>query len=342
MSQSRITRRQVGKLGLSAAAAGLLAGRGAAQAQGLTKASMRLKWVAQAQFAGFYVAKEKKFYEAEGIDMTINPGGPNISGEALVASGADTFGVGGGVESHLSSREKKLPIVAIGMMHQRTPFVFVTHDDSGITKVEDFKGKKVSVWFTGSQFTLYAVMAKRGVSQSDVTIVPQSVSMTPFINKEVDVATVTLYNEYNVLKARGVTKIRIFAPDDYGIKTQRDTVITSEKLIQENPKLVQGFLNASARGWKYAFQNKKEAIDILLKAAPSLERPHQEAMLDEIEKLMVAGEGTKQGLMAVDRDGITTAHAFLHEAKAISGPVDLNAAFDPRFHAAVPDAYKKM
>ena len=84
-----------------------------AAAQTLAKASLRLKWLPQAQFAGFYVALAKGYYKAEGIDLTINPGGPNLLTENLVATGADTFGLSGGTDSVFAARDKNLPIVCI-------------------------------------------------------------------------------------------------------------------------------------------------------------------------------------------------------------------------------------
>lgn len=327
------------KMGVMLGAATLLL---AAGAQAQEKASVRLKWLTQAQFAGFYVAKEKGFYLAEGIDLTINPGGPNLNAESLVASGADQFGQGGGVESQLSSRDKSLPVVAIGMMHQKTPYVFVTYADSGINSLKDFKGKKVSVWFTGAQYTLYATLATAGVAPTDLTVMPQQVSLTPFIDRQVDVATATLYNEFNVLKARGITDLKTFAPDDFGIKVQRDTLITTEALIKDKPKLVQGFMNATLKGWKYSFQNKAEAIDILMKVAPNLERPHQEKMLVAIEEVTLAGAGTAKGIGAIDLPAIEGAHKILLEAKVLNAPVDMKTAFDSRFWDAVPAELKKM
>ena len=148
------------------------------------KVSVRLKWLAQAQFAGFYVAKAKGFYEEGGLDLTINPGGPNLNVETLVASGNDTFGLAGGTETVLFAREKGLPLVCIGVTVQTTPFTYVTYKDSGITKVKDFAGKKVATWFTGTQYTLYSMLASAGVKQSDLTIVPQSGSLAPFVEKD--------------------------------------------------------------------------------------------------------------------------------------------------------------
>ncbi len=305
------------------------------------KASVRLKWVAQSQFAGIYVAKAKGFYTAEGIDMTVNPGGPNLNAESLVASGADTFALGGGIESSLAARDKNLPIVTLGMMHQRTPVVMVVLEDSPIKTLADFKGKKVTSFFTGLQHTVVAMLKKNGLNPGDYTLSAQAVSMTPFINRETDVAMVTLYNEMNVLKSRGV-KVRSFAPDDYGISVPRDSLITSEKVIAEKPKMVQGFMNATLRGWKYAIQNPKEAVDIVMAAAPGLDRAHQEAMLAEAARLMSAEKGTTEGLGFLDMAKFKSAQDMLVEAKVISGPVDFEKAFAPKFWQAVPAADKKL
>jgi NitT/TauT family transport system substrate-binding protein len=181
-----------------------LAVAGTGTAAAAEKVSLRLKWLAQAQFAGFYVAKAKGFYEQAGLDMTINPGGPNLNVETLVGSGNDTFGLAGGTEVVLLARERKVPVIGIGVTVQTTPFAYVTYKDSGIKTVKDFKGKKIATWFTGTQYTLYSILAHEGLSQSDVTIVPQPGSMTPFIDKQFDVAAATYYNELNTLKTQGL------------------------------------------------------------------------------------------------------------------------------------------
>ncbi len=307
------------------------------------KVSLRLKWVAQAQFAGYYVAKAKGFYEQAGLDLTINPGGPNLNVETLVAAGNDTFGVAGGTEGVLLAREKGLPLVCIGVGVQKTPFTYVAYKDSGIKTVKDFKGKKVATWFTGTQYTLYAMLAKEGVAQSELTIVPQSGSMSPFIEKQFDVAAATFYNELNTLKEQGLgDKLTLISPDDYGIVVQQDTVLTTEKTRSEKPEQVQAFLNASAKGWKYALQNKKETIDIIMAASPSLNRPHQEAMLEEFEKLLKAGQGTAQGVLAIDMPAIGKVHDTLVLYKALKAPADLSKAYDASFWAKVPVDDKKF
>ena len=328
------------------AAAGLLAGAvlagGAADANAeLYKASVRLKWLAQAQFAGFYVGIAKGYYKDAGIDLTINPGGPNLVAENLVAGGSDQFGQAGGTESLLASREKELPVVGLGVMHQVTPFGFAVKADSPIKTFDDVRGKKASAWFTGAQFVLQSMITSRGIPLSEVTIVPQQVSMTPFIKGDIDMAAVTFYNELNTLKAQSVP-VRLFIAEDYGVTVPRDTLITSEKMIAENPQIVQGFMVATFKGWKTALQNPKEAIDILMEAAPGLERPHQEAMLAEIHKLMVAGKAGTEGMGVVDPKALAFVNTFLVDNKVLKAPVDLAKAVDTRFWDKVPLADKKL
>jgi NitT/TauT family transport system substrate-binding protein len=330
------------KRGLAAALAVSLASSAISVANAADSVSVRLKWVVQAQFAGIIVAKAKGFYSDAGLDMKINPGGPNLNVETLVASGADTFGIASGTEGMLFAREKNLPLVCIAMSQQITPFGYVTYDTSGINSVKDFKGKKVATWFTGTQYTLYSMLAHEGVPQSQVQIIAEPFSMQPFIDKQYDVAAVTLYNEANVLKEQGITNTKLFMPDDSGVTTQQDSFVTSEKMIKGKPAEVQAFLDASLKGWKYAFAHKAEAIDIVMAAGSGLERKHQELMLEVIEKLMVAKAGTTEGLGAIDMKSIAEVQNSLVEYKALKAPVDLKAAFDTSFWAKVPDEDKKL
>jgi len=312
-------------------------------AQTMEKASLRLKWLTQAQFAGFYVALEKGYYKEEGIDLTINPGGPNLLTENLVATGGDTFGLSGGTDSVFAARDKGLPIVCIGVSHQVTPFVFVAHKDGPIKSVADFKGKTVNTWFTGANHVLSAMLSKVGVSPSDVTIQPQQVSVTPFVDKQIDVVTATRYNELYVINQRvGADKLQLFVPEDSGVSFPRDTLIVSEKTAKEKPELVEKFLRASVKGWKEAFANEKDAIDVIMKIAPTLDRAQQEFMLAEVKKLMVAGKAAENGIFTIDKQAVGSANDLLAQYKVISKPVDLDAAFNSSFIDKIPAADRRL
>ncbi len=313
-----------------------------AAAADLTKASLRLKWLPQAQFAGFYVAVAKGYYKAEGIDLTINPGGPNILTENLVATGADTFGLSGGVDSVFAARDKGMPVVCVGIAHQMTPFVFVTRVDGPIKTVDDFKGKKVTTWFTGANHVLKAMLTKAGVDPALVNIQPQQVSVTPFVDGQVDVITATRYNEYYTIKTRmGEETLRSFVAEDFGVTFPRDTLIVSEATAKEKPELVKAFLRASIKGWQDAFADPKGAVDTIMAVAPTLDRAHQEFMLAEAKKLMVAGTVKENGLFWIDMAAVKTAEQLFLDAKVIAKPVDLAATFNVSFLESIPLAERR-
>ncbi len=323
----------------SLAATAALPATGLQAQPSLTKASLRLKWLPQTQFAGFYLAKARGYYAAEGIDLTINPGGPNLLTENLVATGADTFGLSGGTDSVFAARDKGLPVVCVGVAHQVTPFVFVAHADGPVKTLQDFRGKTVTAWFTGANYVLLAMLAQAGIKQSDFTLQPQQVSMTPFIDGQTDVATATVYNEYYTLLTRmGADKLRRFVPEDYGITFPRDTLIASEATIKDNPRLVQGFLRASIRGWREALRDPKAGVDVVMAIAPTLDRAAQEYMLTEAGKLMVAGQAGKDGLFWIDDAAVKSAHDFLLKYEVLKKPVDLAAAYNRSFLDAIPVA----
>ncbi|OZI50504.1 ABC transporter substrate-binding protein [Bordetella genomosp. 4] len=309
----------------------------AAQAADLVKATLRLKWLPQTQFAGFYYALEKGYYKDEGIDLTINPGGPNLLTENLVATGADTFGLSGGTDSVMAAIDKGMPIVSVGVSHQVTPFVFVTRKDGPVKTLKDFEGKKVTAWFTGANYVLFGMLANNGVDRSKVDIQPQQVSVTPFVNGDVDVATATWYNELYTIKQRmGADNLRTFVAEDYGVTFPRDTLIVSRKTAQDQPELITKFLRASIRGWRDAMAHPKEAVDAVMKVAPTLDRAHQEFMLTEAYRLMVEGKAKTEGLFWIDPKAIEATEAFLLKNKVLTKPVDVTTAFDGRFLQAIP------
>ena len=308
-----------------------------ARAQTLQKASLRLKWLPQTQFAGFYVAKAKGYYAAEGIDLAINPGGPNLLTENLVATGADTFGLSGGTDSVFAARDKGLPIVCVGIAHQITPFVFVARKDGPVKTLQDFRGKTVTAWFTGANYVLLGMLAQAGIHQSDFNLQPQQVSVTPFVDGQVDVVTATVYNEYYTLLTRmGADNLRRFVPEDYGVTFPRDTLIASEAVTRSRPDLVRGFLRASIRGWRDALQDPKLGVDTVMAVAPTLDRAAQEFMLAEAGKLMVAGQGAQDGLFWINDAAVKSAHDFLLKYEVIKKPVDLAAAYNRSFIDAIP------
>ncbi|WFU06925.1 ABC transporter substrate-binding protein (plasmid) [Rhizobium sp. CB3171] len=303
--------------------------------------SVRLRWVAQAQFAGIYVALDKGFYKDAGLDVKINPGGPNVNAETMVASGADTFAITGMTDAILFAREKDLPIVTIGMTLATSPYAFVAQEDAGINSVKDFAGKTMSAWFTGSQYQLYTALTNAGIDPSKETVVSQPFSMQPFIDGKYDISTVTTYNELLSLQEQNIP-VKVFRADENGVRGQDGAIIASEETIKEKPEIVQAFLNATLKGWKDAIEHQDDAVNIILKHGTALNREHQVRMMAEYAKLATAGDTKTKGIGYVDLDAAKAVNESLVRFKALKAPQDVSAAFTNRFWDQVPAEDKRL
>src|SRR4051812_23497973 len=158
--------------------------------------TLQLKWVAQGQFAGYYAAKEKGFYDAENLDVTIRPGGPDIVPEQVVAGGQAQFGLDW-LPSLLSNRDRGQPLVNIAQVFQYSGMREISWKETNINTPADLRGKQVGVWLGGNEFELFATLGKYNIDKDkDVTIIAQKFDMNAFLNKEIHAASAMTYNEY--------------------------------------------------------------------------------------------------------------------------------------------------
>lgn len=256
----------------------------------LTKVKIQLKWVPQAQFAGIFVAKEKGFYEQEGLDVEIIPGGPDVVIEQQVVNGAADIGVTS-FDSLLVNRDNGLPLVSVAQILQKSSYRFVADKSSGIDTPEKMKGKKVGMWTGSQQFQVLAFMEKNGLDpQKDVELVKQGFTMDQFFNKQLDVAISTIYNEYHVVLESGVKPEDLFVYDfeDAGVGMLEDTLVVKEDWLKDNRDMAVKAIRATMKGWNYAIANQEESVDIVMKAVTegSTTKEHQTTMLMEMAKLV--------------------------------------------------------
>ncbi|HEX3254931.1 MAG TPA: ABC transporter substrate-binding protein, partial [Gaiellaceae bacterium] len=157
--------------------------------------TLQLKWVTQAQFAGYYAAKAQGYYDDEGLDVDIKVGGPDIVPEQVVLGGQAEFGIDW-LDNLLATRDQSGDIVNIAQVFARSGMTEVTWKDSGLDTIASLKGKKVGVWLGGNEHKLFAALNKNGIDpQQDVEVVAQPFDMNLFLNREVDAAAAMTYNE---------------------------------------------------------------------------------------------------------------------------------------------------
>jgi NitT/TauT family transport system substrate-binding protein len=268
-------------------------------AQAQDKLTLQLKWVTQAQFAGYYVAKDKGFYKDVGLDVTVKAGGPDINPSQVIAGGGADVVVDW-MPSALATREKGVPLVNIAQFFQRSGMMLTCRNDSGVKTPADFKGKTLGVWFSGNEYPFLSWMDKLGLKTTGgadgVRVLKQGFNVDPLLQKQAACISTMTYNEYWQVIDGGLKpeQLTVFKYEDQGVATLEDGLYTLEKSLAD-PKMVEKlgkFVKASIKGWEYAVANQDEAVRIVLKndASGAQKEAHQKRMMAEVAKLVAGGK----------------------------------------------------
>ncbi|MEP3440732.1 MAG: ABC transporter substrate-binding protein [Sulfitobacter sp.] len=267
---------------------------------------LQLQWVTQSQFAGYYVAQEQGFFEEEGLDVTILPGGPDIAPpQVLAGGGADAML--NWMPSALAAREKGLPVVNIAQPFKKSGLMLTCWKDTGITGVQDFKGKTIGVWFFGNEYPFLAWMSKEGIStdggEDGVTVLKQGFNVDPLLQRQADCISTMTYNEYGQVLDAGVSpdELVTFKYEDQGVATLEDGIYVLEDNLDDPvfvDKMVR-FVRASMKGWAYAEEHVEEAGAIIIEndETGAQSEAAQVRMMTEVAKLT---EGSTGALLEAD------------------------------------------
>lgn len=285
---------------IGVAAAGLWAGMAATSALAADEVTLQLKWVTQAQFGGYYVALDQGFYDEEGLDVTIKPGGPDIAPPQVIAGGGADVMVDW-MPAALASREKGLALVNIAQPFKSSGMMLTCRKDSGITSPEDFRGKTLGVWFFGNEYPFLSWMSQLGIptegGDDGVTVLKQGFNVDPLLQRQAACISTMTYNEYGQVLDAGLSPddLVVFKYEDQGVATLEDGLYVLEDRLDDPAfvdKMVR-FVRASMKGWKWAEENPEEAAMIVLDndATGAQTEHHQVRMMREIAKLTAGSNG---------------------------------------------------
>lgn len=296
--------------------------------------TLQLKWVTQAQFAGYYVALDRGYYADEDLDVTINPGGPDIAPtQVLAGGGADV--VVEWMPAALAAREKGLPLVNIAQPFKSSSLMLTCRKDAGIASTDDFKGKTIGIWFFGNEYPFLSWMSQLGLptdgSANGVEVLKQGFNVDPILNGQAACVSALTYNEYWQILDAGLSpdELVTFKYEDQGVATLEDGLYVHEDELRDSAfkdKLVR-FVRASMKGWKWAEDNPVAAARIVLEYDETgvQTEGHQIRMMDEVAKLTAGSSGildpadyqrTVDSLLAGGSDPVITRQptgAWTHE-----------------------------
>ena len=265
------------------------------------KVTLQLKWVTQAQFAGYYVALDQGYYGEENLDVTILPGGPDIAPPQVIAGGgADVI-----VEwmpAALAAREGGLPLVNIAQPFAASGMMLTCWADSGIAAPADLANHTLGVWFFGNEYPFLSWMSQLGLStdgksETGVEVLKQGFNVDPLLQRQADCISTMTYNEYWQVIDAGVTpeELVTFKYEDQGVATLEDGLYVLEQNLAD-PAFVDKmtrFVRASMRGWKWAEENPEDAAMIVLDydETGAQTEQHQVRMMGEVAKLTAGSSG---------------------------------------------------
>ncbi|WP_439550193.1 ABC transporter substrate-binding protein [Falsiroseomonas sp.] len=282
----------------AAAAAGTGMMVDVAEAQGRTVINLQLGWITGGNQIGEVCAKQMGYYEAEGLDLRIQPGGPNIDGVAVVAAGRFEIGQVSSSPSLMLASSQDIPVRCFAAGAQVHPFSYISRARNPVRQPRDLIGKKIGTQST-AVILLRALLAKNNIAERDVTIIPIGSDMGPLMTGQVDVITGWLTNTTALRVVQDPVVMRLW---DTGVRLYALPYYATAQTLERRPDMLARFLRASGRGWAYAHANRAAAVDLLLKEFPNLNRADELAALEVMLAYAFGPKTATEGWGTMDPD----------------------------------------
>ena len=287
-------------LAIALAAASLGTSVGAVAAE---KVTVQLKWVPQAQFAGYYVAAAKGYYKDAGLDVTIKPGGPDIAPTQVIA-GKQADIVVDWMPSALAAREAGVPLVNVAQVFNQSGLMLTCKKASGVTTPKDFKGKTLGVWYGGNEYPFLNWMAKLGLkTDTDIKILKQGFNVDPLLQNQAACISTMIYNEYWQVVDAGVKEkdLVTFFYEKEGVASLEDGLYVLEANLKD-PAFVARmgkFLKATLKGWNEAVKDPEGAAKAVVAAdtSGSSSLKVQKRQMENVAKLITNAGTAKVGYL---------------------------------------------
>ena len=297
---------------------------GAAPAQALDKVSVRLIWVHQAQFAGFYVAQDQGLYRAQGLEVDIKPGGPGVSFLQEITQGRCDF-AGAWLSAAIEARAQGVRLVHLAQIIQRSALLLVAFKYKGFKSIKDLNGRRVGLWENQFSLAPFALFQREKIKVKET---PQNVSMAPLLNGTLDAASAMRYNEYHQLYQAGVDpdQLVVFDFAKMGLNFPEDGLYALESLWRKKPEVCRRFVRATLDGWRLAFAQPEKALASVMRRVDQANLAsnisHQRWMLKVMQEI-ITHRVSLQSLGYLDPQDFAVVNQVLMEKNLIKTPVSV-------------------
>lgn len=236
---------------------------------GQTTIRFATDWKAQAEQGGFYEALAEGEYAKRGLNVTIVQGGPGVNVPQLLAAGAVEMGMGSNSFIVMNLAQQKVPVKAVAAFMQKDPQVLIAHPDTGVEKIADLKGHPILL--SDASISAFWVWLKAKYGFTDDQVRKYTFNAAPFLaDKRAAQQGYATSEPYTIEKQAGL-KPKVFLLADEGYPGYATMVLAPNSLIAKDPKAVQAFIEATAKGWHdYLYGDPKPADALILKDNPEM------------------------------------------------------------------------
>ena len=318
------------RYGAIALALGMVSMAGSAQA--LDQVTFGTNWKAQAEHGGYYQAVADGIYERYGLDVTIRAGGPQVNHSQLLAAGQIDFNMGGSMFGQFNFTHNDIPMVTVAAIFQKDPQILMAHPDQGLDDLADLKGRPILI--SQDARTTYWEWLKVAYGFTDDQIRPYTFNPAPFLADKSVIQQGYLTSEPFAIEREGGFTPQVFLLADYGYDTYSTTIETSWRLVEENPDLVQRFVNASIEGWySYLYGDPTPGNQLIKQDNPDMTDEQIAYSIDKLKAYGIADarEAEELGIGAMTDERWRAFFQFVADAGLYPADLDLSKAYTLQF-----------
>jgi NitT/TauT family transport system substrate-binding protein len=305
----------------------------AGAASSATPVKVVLGWVAAPEFSGFYAAQAMGYYKAAGLNVTIEPGGPNVNTEQLVGAGSGQFGAET-YDGVLASNDAGTDLVSVAQLFTRPGLRMISLKSAKLTSPADWKGKTVGV--SSSDNSLYATLNKYHIDpNTGIKQVQQGYNMDQFLSHQLDLVSGYTFNEVGQIVTGGIpySKLNLYNFTSDGTSTLEDQIFGNAAYVKANPQTSAKFVAASLKGYAYCRDNPVSCVNLVTKAGSTFPRKFAIWSMNEVNKLIWPAAN---GIGYMNMAAFKNSAQVLYENKVIKTMPDLSQTVDTSvYNAAV-------